>query len=66
MIIVRTKQNMSYFGLEYQVNDVNIKLLINKSLNILVYIPFEEIKEIVFQDHIYSVEEFVNMEEISG
>ncbi len=53
MIIVRTKQNMSYYGNKYLYDNELLKVRINSDSNIYIHIPENEITEIIHNNKKY-------------
>lgn len=60
-MLIRTIQNLSYYGLTCNYTEDNkvVKILINEELDLYVHIPLHEIKEIIYKNEtIVNVEGF--------
>lgn len=53
MIIFRTIQHLSYYGINFLVFEHTFKALINERLGIYVTIPQNEVEEIIYKNNSY-------------
>lgn len=62
MIIIRVKQSLSYVVISYHLERDCIKTLVNKELDIRMYIPFDEIETIISCGKEYGIYDFIERE----